>query len=116
LSRSAAVGLAAGCAWLIGEDLLARLLQMISASLHTTAGSQIAALLFTPNVNALYQDTLSPQLAATVDQLSGVVACNPTASTCRISSAGQALLICLVWTLVLSAVSLVVAARRDVLQ
>jgi ABC-type transport system involved in multi-copper enzyme maturation permease subunit len=116
MTRSAALGLVAGCGWLIGEDLLARLLQMISASLHTNAGLQIVALLFTPNLNAVYQDTLPPPLAVMVEPLTGIVACNSTTGACRTSSAGQALLISLVWALLLSAVSIYFAARRDVLQ
>jgi hypothetical protein len=116
MTRSAALGLVAGCTWLIGEDLLARLLQMAGASLHSNAGFQIAALLFTPNLNAIYQDILPPQLAIMVEPLSGIVACNPTAGSCRISSAGQALLICLVWALFLSAISIYLVTRRDVLQ
>ena len=116
ISRSAAIGVVAGCGWLIGEDLLARWLEMISTSLHTNAGLQIAALLFTPNLNTFYQDTLPPQLAAMVGPLSGVVACNPTAGACRASSAGQAVLVCLVWAVMLSLVSMYLVARRDVLQ
>jgi ABC-type transport system involved in multi-copper enzyme maturation permease subunit len=116
MSRSAAIGVVAGCGWLIGEDLLARWLQMNSTSLHTDAGLQIAAFLFTPNLNAFYQDTLPPQLAAMVSPLSGVLACNPTAGACSTSSAGQAVLISLVWALILSLVSIYLVTRRDVLQ
>jgi hypothetical protein len=116
MSRSAALGLAAGCGWLIGEDLLARLLQMIGASLHTSVGLRIVALLFTPNLAAFYRDSLPPQLAAALDPLSGVVACNPTATACQPSSGGQALLVCLIWALALSAVTIFLVARRDVLQ
>lgn len=116
MSRSALIGLVAGCGWLIGEDLLARWLPMMGAPLQTNAGLQIVALLFTPNLNAFYEDILPPQLAAMVTPFSGVVACNPTAGTCRTSSAGEALLVCLVWAMLLSIVSIYLVARRDVLQ
>jgi hypothetical protein len=89
---------------------------MVSASLHTNTGLQIVALLFTPNLNAIYQDSLPPQLAIMVEPLSGIVPCNTIVGTCLTSSAGQALLVCLAWALLLSAVSIFLVARRDVLQ
>lgn len=116
ITRSAAFGIAAGFGYLIGEDIAAQILPVVGKSVHTLLGNQIVNLLFTPNLNAFYADSLPSFLAKTLDQLDGVIACNPMSKGCVPVGMGQAFLIDLVWVLVLGAVSTYLFITRDVLQ
>lgn len=116
ISCSAAFGIAAGFGWLIGEDIAAQILPVVGTSLHTALGHQIVTLLFTPNLNAFYKETLPPFLAATLDQLDGVIACNPVGQACVPVSAGHTLLVSLAWASLLGGISTILFLRRDVLQ
>lgn len=86
------------------------------SSVHTLLGNQIVNLLFTTNLNAFYADSLPSYLAKTLDQLDGVIACNPVNTSCVPVSVGQSLLVVLVWALVLGGVSTYLFIKRDVLQ
>lgn len=115
LARSAAFGIAASFAWLIGSDIAAQILPVVGRSVHSTVGLGIVRMMFTPNVNALYAATLPPYLRATLDKLDGVIACNPMpASTCTDVGPGHALAVTLLWMLCLCFVAAVLFVRRDV--
>lgn len=118
ISRSAAFGVAAGFGWLIGEDIAAQILPVVGKSVHTALGHQIVSILFTPNLNAFYANTLPNFLAATLDQLDGVIACNTSsgAGVCAPASAGQAFVVTLIWAVILGGVSTYLFIKRDVLQ
>ena len=116
ITRSAAFGIAAGFGYLIGEDIAAQILPVVGKSVHTLLGNQLVNLLFTPNLNAFYADSLPPFLAKTLDQLDGVIACTPTAQACVPVSMTQSLLVSLVWVIVLGGVSAYLFITRDVLQ
>ncbi|GAC1566717.1 MAG: hypothetical protein NVS3B14_10480 [Ktedonobacteraceae bacterium] len=119
ITRSAAFGIAASFGYLIGEDIAAQILPVLGKSLHTLLGNQLVNLLFTPNLNAFYARTLPTFLAHGLDQLDGVIACNPVGapgSACVTVSMGQSLIVALVWALVLIVVSTVLFIKRDVLQ
>ncbi|GAC1389588.1 MAG: hypothetical protein NVS4B11_07400 [Ktedonobacteraceae bacterium] len=116
ITRSAAFGIAGGFGYLIGEDIAAQILPVVGKSVHTPLGNQLVNLLFTPNLNAFYANTLPGFLAKTLDQLDGVIACSPTAKACVPVSATQALLVTLVWAVVLGGVSTYLFIKRDVLQ
>jgi len=119
ITRSAAFGIAASFGYLIGEDIAAQILPVLGKSLHTLLGNQLVNLLFTPNLNAFYANTLPAFLARGLDQLDGVIACNPVGapgSTCVTVSVTHALIVPLVWALVLIVVSTVLFIKRDVLQ
>jgi ABC-type transport system involved in multi-copper enzyme maturation permease subunit len=115
ITRSAAFGIAAGFGYLIGEDIAAQILPVVGKSIHTLLGNQIVNLLFTPNLNAFYADSLPSFLAKTLDQLDGVVACNPVSKGCIPVNTGQAFIIALVWALILGGVSTYLFITRDVL-
>jgi ABC-type transport system involved in multi-copper enzyme maturation permease subunit len=116
IARSAAFGIAAGFGYLIGEDIAAQILPVIGKSLHILLGNQIVNLLFTTNLNAFYANALPMFLAKTLDQLDGVIACNPGVKGCTPVSTGQALAVELVWALILAGVSTYMFIKRDVLQ
>lgn len=119
ITRSSAFGIAASFGYLIGEDIAAQILPVLGKSLHTLLGNQLVDLLFTPNLNAFYFNTLPSFLAHGLDQLDGVIACNPIGapgSTCTPVSMMQSLLVTQVWALVLIAVSTYLFIKRDVLQ
>jgi hypothetical protein len=116
ITRSAAFGIAAGFGYLIGEDIAAQILPVVGKSIHLPLGYQINQLLFTTNINAFYANTLPHALARSLDNLDGVIACNPMTSGCVPVSAGQALLVVLVWALVLGGTSTYMFIKRDVLQ
>src|SRR5712692_3599304 len=116
IARSAAFGIAAGFGYLIGEDIAAQILPVIGKSIHLPLGNQINNLLFTTNINAFYADTLPTALARGLDQLDGVIACNPLNKGCVPVNAGQALVVVLIWALVLGGVSTYMFIKRDVLQ
>jgi ABC-type transport system involved in multi-copper enzyme maturation permease subunit len=119
ITRSSAFGIAASFGYLIGEDIAAQILPVLGKSLHTLLGNQLVNLLFTPNLNAFYSNTLPSFLAHGLDQLDGVIACNPIGapgSACVPVSMMQSLLVTQVWALVLIAVSTYLFIKRDVLQ
>lgn len=116
IARSAAFGIAAGFGYLIGEDIAAQILPVVGKSVHTPLGNQIVNLLFTPNLNALYADSLPSFLSKTLDQLDGVIACNPISSGCVPVSILQASVVALMWALVLGGISTYLFIKRDVLQ
>lgn len=116
ITRSAAFGIAAGFGYLIGEDIAAQILPVVGKSIHLPLGYQINQLLFTTNINAFYANTLPHALARGLDNLDGVIACTPMTSGCVPVSAGQALLVVLVWALVLGGISTYMFIKRDVLQ
>ena len=92
---------------------------MLGKSLHTLLGNQLVNQLFTPNLNAFYANTLPSFLARGLDQLDGVIACNPIGapgSACVPVSMLQSFMVALTWALVLISVSTVLFVRRDVLQ
>lgn len=116
ITRSAAFGIAASFGYLIGEDIAAQILPVLGKSLHTPLGNQLVTLLFTPNLNAFFANTLPTFLAKGLDQLDGVIACTPTAKACVTVGAGQSLLVPLLWGMVLCGVSTYLFIKRDVLQ
>lgn len=116
ITRSAAFGISAAFAYLIGEDIAAQILPVLGKSLHTPLGNQLVNLLFTPNLNAFYANTLPAFLARGLDQLDGVIACTPAAQGCAAVSANQSLVVALVWALILIGVSTFLFIKRDVLQ
>lgn len=116
VTRSAAFGIAAGFGYLIGEDIAAQILPVLGKSVHTPLGNQIVNLLFTTNLNAFYATSLPDFLAKTLDRLDGVIACNPVGKACVPVSAGQSLVVVLLWALILGGVSTYLFIRRDVLQ
>lgn len=119
ITRSSAFGIAASFGYLIGEDIAAQILPVLGKSLHTLLGNQLVNLLFTPNLNAFYSNTLPTFLSRGLDQLDGVIACNPTGapgSACVPVSMTQSLMVALVWALVLISVSTILFVERDVLQ
>src|SRR6266849_964153 len=119
ITRSSAFGIAASFGYLIGEDIAAQILPVLGKSLHTLLGNQLVNLLFTPNLNAFYSNTLPSFLAHGLDQLDGVIAGNPIGapgSACIPVSMMQSLLVTQVWALVLIAVSTYLFIKRDVLQ
>lgn len=116
VARSTAFGMAASFAYLIGEDIAAQILPVLSKALHTQLGNQIVNVLYTTNLNAFYADMLPTFLAQGLDRIDGVVACTPGVNTCVTSSPIQSLLIVLVWGLVLAGVPALLFLKRDVLQ
>jgi ABC-2 type transport system permease protein len=114
--RSAIVGAAAGLGWMVVEEIGARFLPALGATLHPSLGRQLAQLLFTPNLNASFAEALPPRLAATLGPVDGTLACRPTGAVCHPSSLGQALLVSLVWGLALFALSTILFLQRDVLE
>src|SRR5579859_5014797 len=119
ITRSSAFGIAASFGYLIGEDIAAQILPVLGKSLHTLLGNQLVNLLFTPNLNAFYSNTLPAFLSRGLDQLDGVIACNPIGapgSVCVPVSMTQSFIVTLVWAFVLISVSTVLFVRRDVLQ
>ncbi len=115
VARSAAFGIAASFAWLIGGDIAAQILPVVGASVHSLIGRDLVRLMFTPNVNALYAASLPHHLRATLDRLDGVIACNPVgAHTCTEVGIAHAIPVAVVWMLVLGVVGVVLFARRDV--
>jgi ABC-type transport system involved in multi-copper enzyme maturation permease subunit len=116
ITRSAAFGIAASFGYLIGEDIAAQILPVVGKSVHTLLGNQLVNLLFTTNLNAFYANSLPPFLAQKLDQLDGVIACNPVSNGCVTVSAGQSLLVVLIWALILGGVSTYLFIKRDVLQ
>ncbi len=116
ITRSAAFGIAAGFGYLIGEDIAAQILPVIGKSIHLPLGYQINQLLFTTNINAFYANALPHALAKGLDNLDGVIACTPMTGSCTPVSAGQALLVVLVWALVMGGISTYMFIKRDVLQ
>jgi ABC-type transport system involved in multi-copper enzyme maturation permease subunit len=116
ITRSAAFGIAAGFGYLIGEDIAAQILPVVGKSVHTLLGNQIVNLLFTPNLNAFYAGSLPSFLAKTLDQLDGVIACNPVSKGCVAVGMGQSFLVALVWAVILGGVSTYLFIKRDVLQ
>ena len=119
ITRSSAFGIAASFGYLIGEDIAAQILPVLGKSLHIALGNQLVNLLFTPNLNAFYSHTLPAFLSRGLDQLDGVIACNPIGapgSACVPVSMTQSLVVTLVWALALISVSTVLFVKRDVLQ
>ncbi len=116
ITRSAAFGIAASFGYLIGEDIAAQILPVLGKSLHTPLGNQLVTLLFTPNLNAFFANTLPAFLAKGLDQLDGVIACTPAAKGCATVNMGQSLLVPLLWGIVLCSVSTYLFIKRDVLQ
>ena len=119
ITRSSAFGIAASFGYLIGEDIAAQILPVLGKSLHIALGNQLVNLLFTPNLNAFYSNTLPAFLSRGLDQLDGVIACNPIGapgSACVPVSMTQSLVVTLVWALALISVSTVLFVKRDVLQ
>lgn len=116
ITRSAAFGIAAGFGYLIGEDIAAQILPVVGKAVHTDLGNQIVSLLYTPNMNAFYANMLPGYLAKSLDQLDGVIACNPVAQTCVTVDITHALIVDLVWVLILGGVSVYLFIKRDVLQ
>lgn len=116
ITRSAAFGIAAGFGYLIGEDIAAQILPVVGKSVHTLLGNQLVNLLFTPNLNAFYANSLPWFLANKLDQLDGVIACNPGVSGCVTVTITYALLVALVWAAVLGGVSTYMFIKRDILQ
>jgi ABC-type transport system involved in multi-copper enzyme maturation permease subunit len=116
ITRSAAFGIAVSFGYLIGEDIAAQILPVLGKSLHTSLGNQLVMLLFTPNLNAFYANTLPAFLARGLDQLDGVIACNPVAKGCATVGVSQSLLVPLIWGVVLCGVSTYLFIKRDVLQ
>jgi ABC-type transport system involved in multi-copper enzyme maturation permease subunit len=116
ITRSAAFGIAAAFAYLIGEDIAAQILPVLGKSLHTPLGNQLVNLLFTPNLNAFYANTLPAFLARGLDQLDGVIACTPMTKACVTVGTGQSLIVVLIWGAILAAVSTYLFIKRDVLQ
>ena len=114
ICRSASVGAVAGLGWMIVEDIGARFLPALGV--NSSLGRQLAQLLFTPNLNAFFAESLPPRLAATLGPVDGMVACRPSGAACLPSSPGQALLVSLVWGLALIALSTLLFLRRDVLE
>ncbi len=115
VARSAAFGIAASFAWLIGGDIAAQILPAVGASVHSPIGHDLVRLMFTPNVNALYAAGLPPYLRATLDRLDGVIACNPVGThVCSQVGLAQALPVALLWMLVLGLAGVVLFVRRDV--
>lgn len=115
ITRSAAFGIAASFGYLIGEDIAAQILPVLGKSVHTPLGNQLVNLLFTTNLNAFYSNTLPVFLSKGLDQLDGVIACNPLAKGCATVSMTQSFLVTLIWALVLGGVSTFLFIRRDVL-
>ncbi len=116
ITRSAAFGIAAGFGYLIGEDIAAQILPVLGKSVHTPLGNQIVNLLYTTNLNAFYANTLPTYLAKGLDQLDGVIACNPVTRGCVTVGTVQSLIVPLIWALVLGGVSTYLFVKRDVLQ
>lgn len=116
ITRSAAFGIAAGFGYLIGEDIAAQILPLLGQSVHTPLGQQLVNILFTPNLNAFYSNSLPPFLARGLDQLDGVIACTPGATSCLPVGIAHALIVALIWGLVLALVSTFLFIKRDVLQ
>ena len=121
ITRSSAFGIAASFGYLIGEDIAAQILPVLGKSVHTLLGNQLVNLLFTPNLNAFYYNTLPSFLARGLDRLDGVIACNPVAAhthgtTCVPVNMAQSFMIALTWALVLIGVSTYLFVKRDVLQ
>ena len=115
LARSAAFGIAASFAWLIGSDIAAQILPVVGASVHSPIGHDLVRLMFTPNVNALYARSLPPYLRATLDKLDGVIACNPvSARACTDVGLAHAVPIALAWVLCLTVPAAILFVRRDV--
>jgi ABC-type transport system involved in multi-copper enzyme maturation permease subunit len=115
LARSAAFGIAASFAWLIGGDIAAQILPVVGASVHSPIGHDLVRWMFTPNVNALYARSLPPHLRTTLDRLDGVIACNPMgAHSCTDVGLAQALPVAALWMLVLGLAGVLLFARRDV--
>lgn len=115
ITRSAAFGIAASFGYLIGEDIAAQILPVVGKSVHTALGNQIVNLLFTPNLNAFYAQTLPPFLASKLDQLDGVIACHPLGATCVNVSATHALIVTLIWAAILAGISTMLFLKQDVL-
>lgn len=116
ITRSAAFGIAAGFGYLIGEDIAAQILPALGKSVHTPLGNQVVNLLYTTNLNAFYANTLPAFLARGLDQLDGVIACNPVSNGCVPVGTAHSLIVPLVWALVLGGVSTYLFIKRDVLQ
>jgi ABC-type transport system involved in multi-copper enzyme maturation permease subunit len=116
ITRSAAFGIAAGFGYLIGEDIAAQILPVLGKSIHTPLGNQLVTLLFTPNLNAFYANTLPAFLARGLDQLDGVIACNLVNKSCVTVGTTQSLIVPLIWAMVLGGVSTYLFVTRDVLQ
>ena len=115
LARSAAFGIAASFAWLIGSDIAAQILPVVGTSVHSPIGHDLVRLMFTPNLNALYASSLPPYLRATLDKLDGVIACNPVGThACTDVGLAHALPVALAWMLFLGLVATFLFIRRDV--
>jgi ABC-type transport system involved in multi-copper enzyme maturation permease subunit len=114
IARSATFGIAAGFGYLIGEDFAARILPVVGRSIHSLPGNQIVSLLFTPNLNAFYANSLPSFLAGTLDQLDGTIACTPAGTSCVPVTTLHALIVALVWALVLWAISTILFMWRDI--
>lgn len=115
ITRSAAFGIAGSFGYLIGEDIAAQILPVVGRSVHTNLGNQFVNILFTPNLNALYYHTLPIFLSSKLDQLDGVIACNPAAVGCVPVSVMHALVVTFVWAAVLIGVSTYLFLTQDVL-
>ncbi len=116
IARSAAFGIGAGFGYLIGEDIAAQILPVLGKAVHTPLGNQVVNLLYTTNLNAFYANTLPVFLARGLDQLDGVIACNPVGKQCAAVGITQSLLVPLIWALMLGGVSTYLFIKRDVLQ
>ncbi len=115
ITRSAAFGIAASFGYLIGEDIAAQILPVLGKSVHTPLGNQLVNLLFTTNLNAFYSNTLPVFLSKGLDQLDGVIACDPLAKGCATVSMTQSFVVTLIWALILGGVSTCLFIKRDVL-
>lgn len=116
ITRSAAFGIAAGFGYLIGEDIAAQILPVLGKSVHTPLGNQLVTLLYTPNLNAFYANTLPTFLSRGLDQLDGVIACNVVTKGCVTVGTAHSLIVPLIWAFVLGGVSTYLFVKRDVLQ
>lgn len=115
IARSVAFGITVGSGYMIAEDAVAQILHVVSRSAHWARGYQIVNVLFTPNLNAVYANTLPSSLAKTLDHVDGVIACDAAvkAHTCIPVTNEHALLVSLVWMLVLGVVSTFLFLIRD---
>jgi ABC-type transport system involved in multi-copper enzyme maturation permease subunit len=109
VGRSTAVGVAGGLVYLVGEDIGARILPILTTITHLPLWKGLVSYLLTPNLDAFFAHSLPLAMAERLDTLDGVL---PT----PLPSAGHDFAVALGFVVVLLAISSWFYLKRDILQ
>jgi len=109
VGRSTAVGVAGGLVYLVGEDIGARILPILTTITHVSIWKTLVNYLLTPNLDTFFAYSLPHAMAVRLDSLDGVL---PT----PLPSAAHSFVVALAFVVVLLAVSSWFYLKRDILQ